>query len=296
MVTSITKLWREPLLHFLLIGAALFVVYGLTRDVASEAPNRILVTSSQVEQLKANFKRTWMRSPTQGELDALVENFVREEVFYREALTMGLDQDDPLVKRRMRMKLEMMLEDLSVQEVTDEALEAYLKDHPERFRREEQIAFRQVYLNPDKRQDLEGDAKSLLANLNGDASVHALGDATMLPADFALSTRSNIAATFGERFAEGVMTLAPGDWTGPVYSAYGAHLVQISERIAARQPDLAEIREQVKREYLVQLRNQQKALAYRKLRQNYDVTIEATAEAPARDSGVIATAQAGQAQ
>ncbi len=296
MNVSAMRLWREPLVHFMLIGAALFVFYGLARDVASEAPDQIVVTSGQVEQLKANFKRTWTRTPTQEEMDALIENFVREEVFYREALAMGLDQDDPLVKRRLRMKPEMMLEDLSTQDVNDEALAAYLHENPDRFRSEAQIAFRQVYLNPDKRQDLEGDAKSLLASLNGGASANTLGDATLLPADLELSTRSNVVATFGEHFAEGVMTLAPGDWTGPVYSTYGAHLVQIGERIAARQPKLAEIRELVKREYQVQLRNEQNDLAYRKLRQNYDVTFEATAEAPVRDSSVIATAQTGQAQ
>jgi hypothetical protein len=284
------------LLHFLLIGAALFVFYGLTRDVASEAPKRIVVGAVQVEQLKANFKRTWMRAPTQEELDALVENFVREEVFYREALAMGLDQDDPLVKRRMRMKLEMMLEDLSTQDVSDEDLAAYLAKNPDRFRSEAQISFRQVYLNPNKRQDFEGDAKRLLASLNGGASPDTLGDTSLLPADFALATRSKVVATFGERFAEGVMTLAPGDWAGPVYSAYGAHLVLVNERINARQPDLAEIRELVKREYLVQLRNKQKDRAYRKLRQNYDVTVESAAAAQAGSSEVIGAAQAGQEQ
>jgi hypothetical protein len=291
MFTSISKLWREPLLHFLLIGAALFVIYGLTRDVASEAPNRILVTSGQVEQLKANFKRTWRRPPTEAELNALVENFVREEVFYREALAMGLDRDDPLVKRRMRMKLEMMLEDLSTQDVTDEALVNYLRENPERFRSEAQVSFRQVYLNPEKRQDLEGDAKPLLARLNGGASPDKLGDATLLPADVPLATRSNVVAKFGERFAEGVMILAPGDWTGPVYSAYGAHLVSISERVESRQPDLTEIRELVEREYLVQLRNKQKELAYRKLRDNYDVKVESAATASQRGGDVVATTQ-----
>jgi hypothetical protein len=295
-MVSIRKLFREPLLHFLLIGAALFVFYGLTRDVDSEAPNRILVTSSQVEQLKGNFKRTWMRSPTQGELDALIDNFVREEVFYREALAMGLDQNDPLVKRRMRMKLEMMLEDLSVQEVTDEALEAYLQENAKRFRTEAQISFRQVYLNPDKREDLEGDAMRFLVSLNGGVSPDTLGDATLLPADFELATRSNVVATFGERFAETIMKRKPRAWTGPVYSAYGAHLIKINEYIEMRQPDLAEVREVVEREYLVQLRNKQKDLAYGKLRRNYDVTVETATAALGQGVDLMATAQAGQAQ
>jgi hypothetical protein len=237
-----------------------------------------------------------MRSPTQAELDTLIDNYVREEVFYREALALGLDQDDPLVKRRMRMKLEMMLEDLSTQEVNDDTLATYLQENANRFRTEAQIAFRQVYLDPDKRQDLAGDTKRLLASLHHGASPDNLGDATLLPTNFALATKKSVAVTFGERFAEGVMPLPLDDWTGPIYSSYGAHLIQIKERIEARQPHLVEIREQVEREYLVQLRNQHKALVYQKLRENYDVTVESVAAAPAPGGDVIATAQAGQAR
>ena len=122
---SIKNLWREPLVHFLLIGAALFVFYDLTREQGSEAPNRIVMTSGQVEQLSANFKRTWMRPATDAELAALIENYVRDEVFYREALAMGLDQSDSVVRQRMRLKLEFLLEDLSSEDVTDEVLLAY---------------------------------------------------------------------------------------------------------------------------------------------------------------------------
>ena len=244
----------------------------------------------------ANFTRTWTRPPTQEELDALIENFVREEVFYREALAMGLERGDPMVKRRMRMKLEMMLEDLSAQEITDDDLATYLRENPEKFSVEAQISFRQVYLNPDKRRNLEADAKRLLAVLNSGTSHDTLGDATLLPDDLALSGRSDIAATFGERFAEELMTREPGEWTGPVYSAYGAHLVNVSEHIEARQPDLREMRKLVEREYLVQLRNTQKELAYQKLRINYDVTVEASARTSEHRNGVIATTPAGQTQ
>jgi hypothetical protein len=162
MKLSFNKLVHEPLMHFLLIGAAIFVFYGLTRDVASEAPNRIVVTQGQQEQLEANFNRTWLRAPTKDELAGLVDNYVREEVFYREAMAMGLDQDDPMVRRRMRMKLEFILEDLSAQTVADADLAAFLQKHPEKFRAESQLSFQQVYLDPKKRKDIEADAKELL--------------------------------------------------------------------------------------------------------------------------------------
>ena len=131
-----------------------------------------MVNSGQGEQVAANFKRTWMRPPTENELNALVENHVREEVFYREALAMGLDQNDPLVRRRMRMKLEFILEDLSSQNVTDEVLSAYLKQHPDKFRSEAQLSFQQVFLNPEKRKAI---FKRIVTKVAGDLPEIYLG-------------------------------------------------------------------------------------------------------------------------
>ncbi|MCZ6831225.1 MAG: peptidylprolyl isomerase [Gammaproteobacteria bacterium] len=296
MALTIKRLCREPLVHFLSIGAVLFVFYDLTRDLGSEAPNRILVSGSQIELLATNFKRTWMRPPTENELNALVENHLREEVFYREALAMGLDQDDPLVRRRMRMKLEFILEDLSAQDVTDEALAGFLQENPDKFRREAQLSFQQVYLNPDKRKATASDVEQLLVSLNGGAAAESVGDATLVPADYSLATQSEIARAFGERFAEDLIKRESGDWIGPIYSGYGAHLVKVSERIDAGQSALADIREWVEREYLVQKRKEQKELAFQRLRENYQITIESLNDKKDARGGVIAAAQAGELQ
>ncbi len=296
MKLNIRSLWCEPLVHFLIIGFALFLFYGLTNERGSEAPNSIVVNSGQVEQLAAYFKRTWMRSPTEDELTALVENYVREEVFYREALAMGLDQNDPQVRRRMRMKLEFILEDLSLQDVTDEALSAYLKQHPDKFRSEAQLSFQQVFLNPEKRKDLIGDAQKLLPILNSGEEAELLGDPMLMPYEYSLATQSEIARSFGERFAEDVIKLTAGDWMGPIYSEYGGHLLKVSERIEASQPILADIHALVEREYLVQMRKQQKDLAYQQLREGYEVTIESVKTAQATAGGMIASAQAAEAQ
>lgn len=290
------KLLREPLLHFLLIGAVIFVFYGLTRDVASEAPNRIVVSSGQLEQLTANFKRVWMRSPTEDELNALIERHVREEVFYREAVAMGLDQNDPQVRQRMRMKLEYMLEDLSAQNVTDEALMVFLEKHPEKFRNEAKLSFQQVFLNPDKRKNLEADAKQLLARLNDGASSDSVGDPTLVPVDYSLATQSEIARTFGDRFVKEAIKLEAGNWTGPVYSSYGGHLVKVSERVDAYLPALDEIRATVEREYLVLQKHELKEQAYLKLRENYEVSVEPVSSAQSSGSEIIATAQASESQ
>ena len=296
MTFTVKRLCREPLVHFLSIGALLFVFYGLIGDVEREAPDRIVVSASQIEQLAGGFKRTWMRQPTADELDALIKNHLREEVFYREALARGLDQDDPLVRRRMRMKLEFILEDLSAQEVTDEALATFLRENPDKFRREVQISFQQVYLNPDKRKAIAGDAEQLMVGLKAGAEAGSVGDATPMPADYSLATPTDIARAFGERFAEDLIKLEPGDWVVPIYSGYGAHVVKVSKRIEASQPVLADIREMVEREYLVEKRKEQKERAFQRLRENYQVTIESLNDEQDARGGIIAAAQAGELQ
>jgi len=294
MTLKFKNLWREPLVHFLLIGAALFIVYDLKRDVGSQAPNRIVVSKGQQEQLLANFNRTWLRSPTKVELAGLIDNYVREEVFYREAMAMGLDQDDPMVRRRMRMKLEFILEDLSAQAVTDDNLQLFLEKHPDKFRAETQLSFQQVFLNPKKRKNIDADAQKLLTRLNSGVAPDTVGDATLTPYKYTLATQSDITRSLGERFADEVTKLSPSDWIGPIYSAYGAHLLKISERVEASLPVLAEIRGLVKREYLVSLKEEQKNLVYKKLRDNYDVTLEpftspSVATLKNNDSNVVAT-------
>jgi hypothetical protein len=293
MPLRIQTLWREPLLHFLLIGAALFLYYDFVGRGGSEAPvaKRIIVSSGQVEQLVANFERTWSRPPTPQELDAMVESHVREEVFYREAVAMGLDQNDPMVRRRMRMKLEFMLQDLSGQDASDEVLSDFLKRDPDRFRDEVQLTLRQVYLNPDQRPDLENDVDQLLSRLKDGSAPEALGDQTLAPRSYQLAPQSEIARDFGDEFARQVSSLPVGDWSGPVHSPFGAHLVKIESRIDARLPELAEIRDEVLREYLAEKRDRQKNLAYEKLRESYEVTVEPL---NSRAISVVSSAVAGE--
>ncbi|MGD8702370.1 MAG: hypothetical protein PVH26_08020, partial [Desulfosarcina sp.] len=158
--------WKEPLAHFLVIGAGLFLLFGVTRGPTPDSPRRIVVDAGQVAQLTAQFQRTWMRPPTDAELAGLIDNHVRNEVFYREALAMGLDQDDPLIRRRMRQKMEFILEDLSAASEPDEqALRLFLNENADRFRLEPQVAFHQVYLNPDKHGRLEARAAQVLEDL-----------------------------------------------------------------------------------------------------------------------------------
>lgn len=270
--------WREPLLHFVLIGAALFLAFGLTQEPDASSQKRIVVDSSTLEQLAAQFERTWMRPPTASELDGLIESHVRDEVYYREAVAMGLDRNDPVVRQRMRLKLEFILEDLTAEVApSDQVLAEFMREHDDRFRLEPRVSFQQLYLNPGNRRDLDGDAKRILARLKHGASPKSFGDPTLLQQQFSLATRSEIARAFGDSFAEQVVQLVPGDWAGPLYSGLGGHLIKVTDRVAARLPKLNEVRALVEREYLAQRRQQLKDLAYQRLREGYQVVIEPAA-------------------
>ena len=291
MFERIKTLWREPLLHFLLIGLALFLYYDLASENAEAPPKRIHVERGQVQQLASNFERTWSRPPTPRELVAIVEGYVREEVFYREAMAMGLDQNDPMVRRRMRMKLEFMLEDLSGQDASDEVLSDFLARNPDRFREEARVSFHQVFLNPDLRPDLEKDARELLSHLNEGTDPEALGDRTLVPRTYPPTSQGEIARDFGDAFARQLVSLPAGEWSGPVHSPFGAHLVKVDSRTDARLPELAEIRDEVLRDYLAEKRVQQKNLAYEKLRESYQVTVDPL-DTPA--TGMLSSAVAGE--
>jgi hypothetical protein len=284
------RLWREPLLHFLLIGAVLFLLYEAGREGGGDDTRRIIVSAGQVEQLYARFRRTWLRPPTREELDALIESHVRDEVFYREAVAMGLDRGDTQVRKRMRLKLEFLLEDLSVEAPDDTVLEVFLQQHRERFSTQPRVSFRQVYLDPDRHDDPVVAARVILADLQAGADPDALGDTTMLPRQFNQATQAEIARSFGEDFAGEVAGTAPGGWAGPLYSGYGLHLVSVSEREAARLPELSQIREQVEREYLAEQRNTQKEQAYRQLREGYEIIIEPAMPGDVLDGGITAAA------
>jgi hypothetical protein len=289
-MSRLQALWREPLVHFLLIGALLFATFALRQEGNSDSPNRILVNAGLVNQFSAQFKRTWLRPPTDTELTGLIEGYVRDEVYYREARAMGLDQDDAMVRQRMRLKLEFLLEDLAAEEAPgDEQLTGFMQRHADRFLEEPRLSFTQVYLNPDKHQDLVADAMRVLARLREGAPPETQGDRSLVEQEYALAPQREITRVFGDSFAQQLIVLEPGGWSGPFYSAYGGHLVRVSAKQAGRFPDLAEIRDQVEREYMVERRQELKDITYRKLREGYEIIIEksaGTAAAVTESAGV----------
>jgi len=275
MTGTIQTLLREPLVHFLILGAALFLVFDLTRETDQPGERRIVVTAGQVEQLAAQFSRTWLRPPTPNELNGLVERYVRSEIYYRAAQALGLGQDDPYVRNRLALKLEVLLDDLSEEaEPADGELERFLSQHQERFAEPARLSFRQVYLNPDRHPDPAAEALRLLELLRSGADPGALGDVSMLISGFDTATPEEIARQFGQDFAEALVGLEPGGWVGPIRSAFGVHLVRVSQRQPARQPALAEIRDAVLAEWRDQRRREAREQAYQRLRERYQIVME----------------------
>ena len=273
------KFLKDPLLHFLLIGAALFLVFGFFKGPAGNEENRIVITTGDIEALQANFARTWQRPPTDSELSGLIENKVRDEIAFREAVAMGLDQDDGVIRRRLRMKMELLVEDIAgLTSPTDEELQTYLEEHMDSFRQEPQVSFKQVYLNSDKRgAGVDEAAKKMLAELvaaGPNVDPESYSDPNMLPKGFSLSYVSDIEKLFGPSFANGILDVEPGNWAGPVMSSYGLHLVFVRERIEGRDPQLAEVRETVEREWTAKQRREFKEETYKKLRERYAIIIE----------------------
>ncbi len=274
------RVLKEPLLHFLVAGAALFVLFdGVGGNGGGTAENRIVVTLSDIERLSVLWQRRWMRPPTEAELDGLIEDHVREEILYREALALGLDRDDTIVRRRMAQKMEFLTEDFAEQAApSDDELERFLSEHPERFLVPARLTFSHVFLSFDRRGVRAAeDAEQLLVVLKErgpEVDPLAYGDPTVIEPRHERLTPREIARLFGGAFADAVAPLAEGRWHGPVGSGYGVHLVYVHEREAERMPALEEVRESVTTELVAERQRQTNDAFYEELRKRYQVIIE----------------------
>lgn len=272
---------HEPLVHFLVLGAALFLLDAWLRPMSVPASRgEIVVGDARVRNLASNFARTWRRPPTKEELDGLVESYVREEVMVREALALGLDRDDAIIRRRLQQKVEFVSEEASALAMpTDDELRAYLAAHADTFRTEPRASFAQVYLDPGKHGAvLEAEAKRLLDTLNrpgGAADPASLGDRlALLDPRYDEIPRAEIARLFGTTFADILVRQPVGQWIGPIASGYGAHLVRIDALQPGGIPSLDEVRPLVEREWSNQKRQELGKAFYEQLRSKYAIKVQ----------------------
>ena len=275
------KFFREPLVHFLFIGAAIYLLYGMVAEPALEETDKtIVVSAGEIEWMQTSWQKRWNRPPTAAEFDGLIQQYIRENVLYREALTMGLNKHDQVIRRRLAQKLEFLAKDLvALTPPTDEELTAYFDAHRERYQQPARYTFTQVFLDPDKRGDATlAAAEKIKATLiaRGDTieNAGALGDGIMLQNYYPEKDQAEIAKQLGGGFAESLVKLAPKQWHGPVLSGYGVHLVYVTNISEPPPPVFADVRDRVVQDWTAERSEELNEKFYANLRDRYTIVIE----------------------
>ncbi len=274
------RLFKEPLLHFVVLGILLFGVYAwMNRGAGDSRPARQMrISENDVKWLKETWSRQWQREPTREELRGLVTEFLKEELLAREAREMGLDVNDTIVRRRLAQKLEFLIQDTSrLTEPTDDDLRRFYESNPERFSDASRVSFTHVFFNRDQRADAEAYAKAALEKLShadAPASAADMGDSLLIDTEFHDADEQTVSGQFGRDFARTVFALKPGRWQGPIESGYGLHLVRISELKPARKREFLEVRTQLLELWRDQRQREDNEKYFAGLLKKYNVVID----------------------
>ena len=286
---------KEPLLHFLFLGAAIFGFYVLIhqRQPAVYPDRWIVVSQGEVERLLMTWQKQWQRPPTEEELKGLINENIREEVLRREAVALGLDRDDIIVRRRLAQKFEFLIEDFAaLRQPTDRELTSFFNLHQERYQIPSRFSFIHIYFNSEKRgAAVKQEAESVLKRLQSekvDQEVFRLGDSFLLGIEFEEKTSVEVEQMFGRSFADTLGKMESGEWQGPVSSGYGWHLVKIMEKTPSRNREFSEVKDQVRNDWTEEERRKTKEESYERLLARYEIKIEK----PVSNFEVIRTATA----
>ena len=271
---------REPLLHFLVVGAFLFGAYAWLNPPAPDsgaASRQVRIGAGEVRWLAEMWERQWNRPPTPEEMRGLVSNLLKEELLAREAKELRLDENDTIVRRRLAQKLEFLIQDTArLADPAEDELRRLYESSAEAYLTEPRVSFVQVYFGPDRRKDAAKDARDALARLANasDADPAKMGDRLLVDAQFRDVTQQAVAGAFGPEFARALFALAPGAWHGPLTSGYGLHLVRVASVESAQRRPFAEVRAQVVERWREQKQRESEAQFYERLRKKYDVVID----------------------
>jgi PPIC-type PPIASE domain len=275
-------LMKEPLLHFLLAGAALFGAYAwINRDAENPTAGKaqqVHIGAGDVAWLAENWTTQWRRPPTQAELRGLIADYLNEQVLAREARALGLEDNDVIVRRRLAQKLTFLIEDtLRRAEPSETELQRYYETHAQRFRSDARISLRHIYFSPQRRANARSDAADALTLLlAGDSAppTGELGDRLLVETEFHDESERSISGTFGPGFARAVFSLAPGTWKGPIESGYGLHLVRVSTLQTAQLRPFSEVRERVAEEWRREQEKSAKERYLAELRRKYGLVAD----------------------
>lgn len=285
------KYLKDPLVLFLLLGVGIFAIDAVRPDAGNDL---VRVGPLDIARLADQWRAQMGRAPTETELNGLVDAHVREEMLVREALRMGLDDNDVIIRRRLAQKLTFLTEDLALLEpATERQLTEYFEADPERYRVPARFTFSHAYFSPDRRDTAREDAAAALAQVN-DENWRTIGDPFMLRRTYAHVTRADVRKDFGTAFSLALPELEGEGWLGPVESGYGFHLVRIDRRTPSRLPTFAEVGARVATDYDAQRRSDANERYYETLAAQYRVEIEIPAtpidgvELPLQSGGVPA--------
>lgn len=277
--SSFSNLIKEPLLHFLLLGAGLFLLYSQLNS--NKEPNdreNIVISKLRVESLTTAFLRERGRFPVEQEIKNIIENDIAQEVLYREALALKLDKDDIIIHRRLSQKMKYLFEDSAIlDEPTNEELEAYVKAHPLKFTLPATLSFSQVYFKPkmhkdNVKEDLNVLAKSL--KQKGPRDAFTLGDSSLFSYEYINRRETDVLNIFGQGFSRKIFEIKPDVWQGPVTSEYGLHFVYIYNKHEAKLAPLEQIKEGVTLEYNQERQKEANEVFFKSLRDRYNVIVE----------------------
>ena len=266
------KILREPVLLFFVLGVLLFILYERASGYVDRFNKRVYVSQSQVALLEETYTNTWNRPPGEEEREALINDFIMDEIFYKEAVAMGLDKTDLTVKRRLRQIMEMMMDEYATIYPSEDQLRTYLEEHHEKFRRDNRISFRQLHFSAEKWEE----ANQFLSRMQASERAYEAyaGGLLLLPEYYENEISFEVDKAFGAYFATRIFELETGAWTGPLESPFGWHLIFIFDIQEGEVPELEEIWDQVEREWTVERKNEIKEEGYRVLREKYNIVVE----------------------
>ena len=269
------RILQEPLLHFVVVGSLLFFYLSST-DTTTKP--QIVISEGKIKQLTAQFTKTRQRTPSAEELQALIDNQIREDLAFQHGAQMGLVENDSIIKRRVQQKLEFMLNDsVASIEPGREELQEYLDTHNEKFTVAPVYSFKHIYINPEKHENI----KAFIAELQAqdlDEVYRDRGDTIMLESEYTDMDSSQIARLFGLKFTKNLDGITLNKWHGPVKSGYGLHLVIIDKKVPEHAATLDEMEHEIKRDFRVDAQKKARETFYTELQKEYRVTVKKEVE------------------
>lgn len=275
-MNRLKRIFREPLFHFFLLGAFIFLFYHWNLEETQISDDRhILVTKEQIHSIQENFAKAWQRNPTPEELKFLVDSHILEEMLYRSALNLGLNKNDTVIRRRLRQKMDFILEDMVVEDIpSDIDLEDFFNKNQNQFREEPEFSFIHILFSEGSEENRAKNLLEKLRMMEGEPQASSQGAGTLLEPEYQSASYAYIGGLFGTQFANQLIQLPTKQWQGPIESSYGFHLVYIKDRNDGYIPPFEKVKEEIRTKLIDEKRKNARERIYKNLKNEYTIKIE----------------------